>query len=140
MQSPLIFHSKLNAANSNKTHKMSKKSAIPDAWDDDWESQADKADAAAATARVEEQIKISKAERLAQHAETNKKIWESAYVLNSSSRLPIIIVLSEKPQNQTTFSQHATMSRLSRNSNQPSNCSVASRLFNAWIQTPGLLR
>lgn len=56
---------------------MSKKAAVPDAWDDDWESQADKADAAAA---AEEQVKATKAERLAQHAETNKKIWESAYV------------------------------------------------------------
>lgn len=59
---------------------MSKKNAIPDAWEDDWESQADKADAAAAPAKAEH-VKISKAERLAQHAETNKKIWESAYVL-----------------------------------------------------------
>lgn len=60
---------------------MSKKPAIPDAWDDDWESQADKAETAAATAKAEEQVRITKAERLAQHAETNKKIWESAYVL-----------------------------------------------------------
>lgn len=59
---------------------MSKKATVPDAWDDDWESQADKADAAAERAKVEEQVKISKAERLAKHAETNKKIWESAYV------------------------------------------------------------
>lgn len=57
---------------------MSKKAAVPDAWDDDWESQADKADATVRAAKAEEQIKISKAERLAKHAETNKKIWESA--------------------------------------------------------------
>lgn len=57
---------------------MSKKAAIPDAWDDDWEVQADKADANAEKAKAEEQVKISKAERLAKHAETNKKIWESA--------------------------------------------------------------
>lgn len=61
---------------------MSKKNAVPDAWEDDWESQADKADAVAAPAKAEEPVKISKAERLAQHAETNKKIWESAYVLS----------------------------------------------------------
>ena len=61
------------------TRKMSKRPAIPDAWDDDWESQADKADQTAAVAKVEEQqVKISKAERLAKHAETNKKIWDSA--------------------------------------------------------------
>ena len=57
---------------------MSKKSAVPDAWDDDWESQADKADAAAVAAKADEEVKISKAERLAKHAETNRKLWESA--------------------------------------------------------------
>jgi hypothetical protein len=56
---------------------MGKKTAVPDAWDDDWDTQADKADEAAA---AEEQVKISKAERLAKHAEINKQIWESAYV------------------------------------------------------------
>jgi hypothetical protein len=56
---------------------MGKKTAVPDAWDDDWEVQADNADEAAA---AEEQVKISKAERLAKHAEINKQIWESAYV------------------------------------------------------------
>ena len=39
---------------------MSKKGAIPDAWDDDWESQADKADAAAAAAKADEEVKISR--------------------------------------------------------------------------------
>jgi len=57
---------------------MGKKTVVPDAWEDDWESQADKADEAAAVAAAEEQVKTSKAERLAKHAETNKQIWESA--------------------------------------------------------------
>ena len=57
---------------------MSNKATVPDAWDDDWESQADKADVEAEKAKAEEQVKVSKAERLARHAETNKKIWESA--------------------------------------------------------------
>jgi hypothetical protein len=63
-----------------QTSNMSKKAAIPDAWDDDWEAQADKADAAAAAEsnKPEKELKVSKAERLARHAETNKKIWESA--------------------------------------------------------------
>lgn len=60
---------------------MSKKAVVPDAWDDDWESQADKADAAAEAATAEEQVKLTKAERQAQHRESNKKLWESAYVL-----------------------------------------------------------
>ena len=57
---------------------MSKKTAIPDAWDEDWEAQADKADAEAESATAVEQVKVTKAERLAKHAETNKKIWDSA--------------------------------------------------------------
>jgi hypothetical protein len=59
---------------------MSKKAAVPSAWDDDWESQADALDAAPPPKKVvEDEPKLSKAERLARHAETNKKIWESAY-------------------------------------------------------------
>lgn len=57
---------------------MNKKAVVPDAWDDDWESQADKADAAVAAAKEEEEVKVTKAERLAKHAETNRKLWESA--------------------------------------------------------------
>ncbi|ATZ55225.1 hypothetical protein BCIN_11g05050 [Botrytis cinerea B05.10] len=61
---------------------MSKKPSAPSAWDDDWESQADAWDATPTPNKaVEDEPKISKAERLAKHAETNKKIWESAYVL-----------------------------------------------------------
>jgi hypothetical protein len=65
-------------------HNMGKKSVIPNAWDDDWETQADRTDGAVA---VEEQVKISKAERLAKHAEINKQIWESAYICSTSSVL-----------------------------------------------------
>ncbi|KAI2623024.1 hypothetical protein GGS26DRAFT_593874 [Hypomontagnella submonticulosa] len=53
---------------------------VPDAWDDDWEAQADKA-AAAETQEDSEpqpQASMSRAERLAQHAESNRKLWESA--------------------------------------------------------------
>jgi len=57
---------------------MNKKGPIPDAWDDDWESQADKADKEAEAAKVEEQVKVTKAQRLAMHTETNKKLWQSA--------------------------------------------------------------
>ncbi|APA06288.1 hypothetical protein sscle_01g010580 [Sclerotinia sclerotiorum 1980 UF-70] len=59
---------------------MSKKSAIPSAWDDDWETQADAWESAPPSKSkvIEEEPKISKAERLAKHAEINKKIWESA--------------------------------------------------------------
>jgi hypothetical protein len=63
---------------------MVKKTAVPDAWDDDWESQADKADEAGKTGIAEEQAQTSKAERLAKHTETNKQIWETALVFISS--------------------------------------------------------
>ncbi|KAH8789313.1 hypothetical protein BGZ57DRAFT_730400, partial [Hyaloscypha finlandica] len=89
---------------------MSKKSAVPDAWDDDWESQADKADAVAAAAKADEEVKISKAERLAKHAETNRKLWESAeepetfHFLTARDNVPLksefkpaLKVLSRKP-------------------------------------------
>ncbi|PMD14580.1 hypothetical protein NA56DRAFT_373810 [Hyaloscypha hepaticicola] len=89
---------------------MSKKGAVPDAWDDDWESQADKADAATAAAKADEEVKISKAERLAKHAETNRKLWESAeepetfHFLAANDNVPLksefkpaLKVLSRKP-------------------------------------------
>lgn len=55
---------------------MVKTPVVPDAWEDDWESAADKADAEPPI--VEEEVKITKAERLAKHAETNRKIWQNA--------------------------------------------------------------
>lgn len=63
---------------------MVKKEAVPDAWDDDWEAQADKAESAAEIASKtpkitqEPQAKATKAERLAKHAETNRQIWQDA--------------------------------------------------------------
>ncbi|KAK8117096.1 uncharacterized protein PG998_005377 [Apiospora kogelbergensis] len=56
---------------------MVKKSDVPNAWeDDDWESQADKeAQEPAASAAP---APLTKKERLAQHAELNRKIWETA--------------------------------------------------------------
>ncbi|KAI4870366.1 hypothetical protein F4820DRAFT_253796 [Hypoxylon rubiginosum] len=48
---------------------------VPDAWEDDWEMQADKAEPEAQSSQAPT---MSKAERLAQHAESNRKIWESA--------------------------------------------------------------
>jgi hypothetical protein len=57
---------------------MGNKSAVPDAWDDDWESQADKEEGEVNITKSKEVVKVTRAERLAQHAETNKKIWDSA--------------------------------------------------------------
>ncbi|KAF2422365.1 hypothetical protein EJ08DRAFT_664839 [Tothia fuscella] len=57
-----------------------KKGAVPDAWDDDWEAQADKI--AADPQPQAEPVKLTHAERKAMHAETNKQIWEAAETPN----------------------------------------------------------
>ena len=77
-----------------------KKGALADAWDDDWESLADvlslcmHAGTAADIAQKEEvkpepikPVKLSKAERRAQHAQLNREIWESASVCPSEHHL-----------------------------------------------------
>ncbi|KAK5628241.1 hypothetical protein RRF57_003956 [Xylaria bambusicola] len=61
-----------------------KRTKVPDAWDDDdWEVKADQAAAAGgpeseAEAEAESQASMTRAERLAQHAESNKRLWQSA--------------------------------------------------------------
>jgi hypothetical protein len=57
---------------------MVKKATIPDAWEDDWEAQADKAEQQKVP-ESDEPTSLTKAERFAKHAETNRKLWESAY-------------------------------------------------------------
>ncbi|KAM0503849.1 hypothetical protein ACHAP8_003091 [Fusarium lateritium] len=89
---------------------MSKKSTfVPDAWEDDWETQADKM--VKEPDQTVPQVPLSKAERLAQHAEQNRKLWESAdapptfnyYEANTSGVSlttpfkPQVKVLSRKP-------------------------------------------
>ncbi|KAF2145362.1 uncharacterized protein K452DRAFT_220860 [Aplosporella prunicola CBS 121167] len=54
----------------------SRNNPVPDAWDDDWESMADKQPAA--PPEPEPARKISKAERRVQHAQFNKQLWEQA--------------------------------------------------------------
>ncbi|KAI0391371.1 hypothetical protein F5Y17DRAFT_15687 [Xylariaceae sp. FL0594] len=105
-----------------------KKTKVPDAWDDeDWETKADRAAAAAAaTTRPEDRDEegeeeekasapLTKAERLAQHAESNRRLWESAetppepfYLLASRPEPPLttefkpaVKVLSRKPAPKT---------------------------------------
>ena len=56
---------------------MPKGASIPDAWEDDWETQADKAEQEE-EAPAAPQEPLTKAERLAQHAESNRKLWQAA--------------------------------------------------------------
>ncbi|KAF1816956.1 hypothetical protein P152DRAFT_4718 [Eremomyces bilateralis CBS 781.70] len=55
---------------------MSNKSAMSSAWDDDWESIADKEEAKPASAR--DPVILTRAERRAKHQEANRALWESA--------------------------------------------------------------
>ncbi|KAH7170898.1 hypothetical protein EDB81DRAFT_183017 [Dactylonectria macrodidyma] len=91
---------------------MGKQTTVPDAWEDDWESQADKAadQNQGPPQQPELQAPLTKAERLAQHAEANRKIWESAdapqtfHYVDSNANVPLasafkpqVKVLSRKP-------------------------------------------
>ncbi|KAI0815727.1 hypothetical protein GGR55DRAFT_359163 [Xylaria sp. FL0064] len=89
-----------------------KRIKVPDAWDDDdWEVKADQAAAIDPEPEAEAQGQLTKAERLAQHAELNKKLWQSAeappepfHFLAARSEPPLatdfkpaVKVLSRKP-------------------------------------------
>ncbi|KAM7195090.1 hypothetical protein V8F20_007640 [Naviculisporaceae sp. PSN 640] len=73
--------------------KNSKAAAVPDAWDDDWESLADRAAKEQPTSEPEpeaqQQQAMSKAERLAKHAEAQRKLWEAAETPEEPKFLPI---------------------------------------------------
>jgi hypothetical protein len=56
---------------------MVKNTAVPDAWEDDWEAQADRV-AHEPGPETQPEAPLTKAERLAHHTETNRKLWESA--------------------------------------------------------------
>lgn len=57
---------------------MGKNDSVPDAWDDDWESLADRAAEGRPSPEPEKEVKMTKAERLAMHAEAQRKLWEAA--------------------------------------------------------------
>ncbi len=61
---------------------MVRKDKVPDAWDDDdWETQANRlAPEKPEPEPAPAQPPMTRAERLAKHAEEQRKLWESAYV------------------------------------------------------------
>lgn len=74
---------------------MGKQGDVPDAWEDDWETQADKikpddGGAPLNPAQPPTQAPQTKAERLAQHVEDNRKLWESACVPPRFSFTPLL--------------------------------------------------
>ncbi|KAI3337832.1 hypothetical protein F4824DRAFT_105412 [Ustulina deusta] len=90
-----------------------KRTDVPDAWDDDdWEVKADRAATAAyPEPEAESLASMTRAQRLAQHAESNKRLWQSAetppepfHFLAARSEPPLttefkpaVKVLSRKP-------------------------------------------
>lgn len=57
---------------------MSRAGGVPNAWDDDdWEAQADTSDSKQSQAAP--QPNLSRQQRMQQHAEANRRLWESAY-------------------------------------------------------------
>ncbi|MCJ1481394.1 hypothetical protein MMC06_001551 [Schaereria dolodes] len=87
---------------------MSTRDAVPDAWDDDWVSRADSSNSTSEPARSTS--RTSKAERRAQQAELNRKLWEEAeapgnpYIVDTRNNVPLksefkpaVKVLSRKP-------------------------------------------
>ncbi|KAK6200829.1 hypothetical protein LQW54_009493 [Pestalotiopsis sp. IQ-011] len=80
---------------------MARKAQLPDAWDDDdWETQADKA-AAEPSAPEPAPAPLSKRERAAQHAESNKKLWQAAEEPNNGVPLQYLSQQPEPPLAQT---------------------------------------
>lgn len=60
---------------------MRKNDKVPDAWDDDdWEVHADRAAKEPAPDPEPPAPSMTRAERLAKHAEEQRKLWELAYV------------------------------------------------------------
>ncbi|KAK3341110.1 hypothetical protein B0T25DRAFT_330808 [Lasiosphaeria hispida] len=90
---------------------MPKNNQVPDAWDDDWEAQADgPAKEPAAQQPAPQDVPMTRAERLAKHAEEQRKLWESAEAppefnfIAATSTVPLatpfkpaVKVLSRKP-------------------------------------------
>ncbi|KIW06901.1 uncharacterized protein PV09_02571 [Verruconis gallopava] len=74
------------------------KATVPDAWDDDWERQADKM--AAEPPLPEPEVKLSKAERLAKHEEANRQLWEDA---DEVKEKPFFLLARNEPAYKTEF-------------------------------------
>ncbi|KAE8146066.1 hypothetical protein BDV25DRAFT_56623 [Aspergillus avenaceus] len=90
-----------------------KSSAGPDAWEEDWESQADKLASDPTPPPPEKKVssKVTKAQRRAQQAEFNRQLWAEAetpqtfHFLESRSNVPLkqdfkptVTLLSRNPQ------------------------------------------
>ncbi|KAF2842351.1 hypothetical protein M501DRAFT_988581 [Patellaria atrata CBS 101060] len=87
---------------------MTSKSAVPDAWDDDWTAVADKPETQVADATPEAPRNITRAELRAQHAAANKQLWESAEAPEST---PYLIAKNDPPVGANFKPQLKVLSR-----------------------------
>ncbi|KAL6232593.1 hypothetical protein BDW75DRAFT_217416 [Aspergillus navahoensis] len=98
---------------------MSTKPSMDDAWDDDWESQADRLAAEPTPPPPEKKVssKVTKAQRRAQQLEFNRQLWAEAespqtfHFYEATSDVPLkqdlkptVTVLSRNPQIATRHS------------------------------------
>ncbi|KAL4782829.1 hypothetical protein BJX76DRAFT_358547 [Aspergillus varians] len=101
---------------------MSAKLSMGDAWEEDWESQADKLDGQPTPPPPEKKVssKVSKAQRRAQQMEFNRQLWAEAespqtfHFYEAASDVPLkqefkptVTVLSRNPQIATRKSASA---------------------------------
>lgn len=73
-----MFGALAHTSHSGNTMSKPKTQKVPDAWDDDWETQADRA-AKEPPKKETPAAPLSKAELIELHRESNRKLWESAY-------------------------------------------------------------
>lgn len=116
---------------------MSKnKTAVPDAWDDDWESQADVGHSLSQSldrykslimvqkvddepAVPEPEIKLSKAERRAQHDAANRRLWEDAYANIFLEMTFYLFLEGMRSRSSRSFSRLKMSRHTNPSSNQP---------------------
>lgn len=66
------------SASAPATPIMGKKDSVPDAWEDDWETQADRQEKEPDVTPPSPAKPLTQRERLLQHAERNRRLWEEA--------------------------------------------------------------
>ncbi|KAF1972984.1 hypothetical protein BU23DRAFT_421613, partial [Bimuria novae-zelandiae CBS 107.79] len=82
---------------------MPPKSALADAWEDDWETIADKQVEAEQKGEPAPKLKLSQKERRAQHAQMQRELWHSAenvepmLFLDARDKVPVPVQSTFKP-------------------------------------------
>ncbi|CAK43828.1 hypothetical protein An01g07090 [Aspergillus niger] len=82
-----------------------KPSSGPDAWEEDWESQADSFAVESAPPPQEKKVssKVTKAQRRAQQAEFNRQLWAEAYVYYNYDFADVCLTVFRYRESPQTF-------------------------------------